>query len=358
MTNYQNSGYFLKQNNTDYQGMMDVLTEIDLTDLYNTIKLEAIVVYGLYYVPSFDMWVLKTWLYEFPKDDSIQFRVNISPVKNQNLNYKIVKAKLALDILNLLLQLVLGLIKMFCSFKEGEKYTGIYFLSFNLTIFILLLVANLLYFDGYQGRDIQVGNVGFFSDINNKINISKQIMIVCLLLHSYQTFFSLKINTTSVYILAVIGYMQSWLWPLLLQYAIIITVFSFLVDNIVQNFNASIDKMPIIIFRLIANSNGNYWTLIINGSPVVFILIVVIAIFWIFYIVNNIYFGIQTEIVRICETAKNDYSEVQTGKLDLSNAKPKQLGLYVILKQNLVNLWRRLRRKKGEEQNEENNDDQ
>lgn len=311
---YGNSGYFLKFNNTDYQGMFDAISNIDLADLAKNAQIQAIMTYGLYFVPSFDMWVLKTFLYEFPPDDDIKFRVKIEPVKKTNLKYPIAKTKLALDILNLLLQLILGVIKLVCSFMNNERSLGIYFMAFNLVIFVLLLVANVLYFDSYSGRDIEVGNVKFFADVNSEINLSKQIMIVCLLLQSYQTFFSLKLNSTSVYILAVIGYMQSWLWPLLVQYAVAILVFSFLVDNIVDNFNLSISDMPAAIFRLIANSNGYYWRLIINGSPTFFILVVIMVIFWIFYIVNNVYFGIQMEIVRICEIARIDFNAEEKNK--------------------------------------------
>lgn len=309
VTSYDNSGYFLIASNTDYVGMRSAIQQVDLQQMINTLNISAIAIYGLYFVPSYDMWVLKTWIYEFPKDDDIKFRVKINPVKQQNLKYNIVKMKLALDILNLILQLLLGCIKLFCSFKNNEKSLGLYFMTFNLTIFVLLLISNLLYFDNYKGTDIQVGNARFFSEINQKINLSKQLIIICLLLHSYQTFFSLKVNTTSVYILAVIGYQQSWLWPLVLQYVVVITVFSFLVDNIVDDFNLPITEMPTAIFRLIANSNSDFWRKIINGSPVIFILVFIMAIFWIFYIVNNIYFGIQMEIVRICEIAHNDYDD-------------------------------------------------
>jgi hypothetical protein len=333
VTSYTNSGWFLKGvSNTDYAAMMNIFKNMDLFDFIQRVKLQAIVMYGLYFVPAYDMWILRTNLYEFPKDDDIKFSLRITPAKIQNLKNQSSMRKLILDILNMVMQLVLGIIKFFCAFRQGETSLGIYFMTFNMIILALLLIANLLYFDMYKGRDIQIGNIGFFSEINNRVNLSKQLTIICLLLHSYQTFFSLKINSTCVYILAVIGYQQSWLWPLVVQYALVIIVFTFLVDNIIKGFNLSISDMPVAIFRTIANSNTKYWQLIINGSPVYFIIIVIIALFWIFYIINNIYFGIQCEIVRMCEIAKQG----------------KQMGLWSEIK-DIIKKFRKKKPAEGEE---------
>lgn len=326
---YDNSGFFLNVGNTEYGKARDIIDRMNVFSLFKKLKLEAIIINGLYFAPSYDFWILKTSIFEFPKDDDIVGIERISPVKVQNLKNKNSKRKLALDIVNLVLQLVLGVVKFFCSFREGEKLQGVYFLTFNLLIFLLLLISNILYFDSYRGRDIELGNFGFFNEINDGINVSKQIMIFCFLLHAYQTLFSLRINTMLVYILTVWSFTQRWLGPLILQYAIAIIIFSFLVDNVIDSFNLSITQAVIAIFRMLANSNFTYWTLIINESPAIFILVVVIVEFWIFYIINNIYFGIQCEIVRLCEIGKKDKtlgfgSELITKIVSLFRKKPPQ----------------------------------
>ena len=297
------------------------------------LNMQGLVAYGLYFLPAFDQWVVKTNIYEFPKDNDILATLRVSPIKIRNLKYNSSKVKLGLDILNLLLQLIVGLIKFWFAFKEGKKELAYVFLTFNGTIFLMLFASNLTGFDFYRGRDVSADNLGLFVSINDNVDFSKQILIMCFLLHSYQTFFSLKINSGCTYILTVISYMQSWLWPLMLQYALIIVVFSFLVDNAVRAFNLSLTQIPIIIFRLIANSNTDYWALIINESPFLFTLVVVASLFWIFYIINNIYFGIQCEIVRICETAKHG----------------KQLGIW----DDLVEIVAKIFRKKKKDLNED-----
>ena len=303
---YDNSGFFLNVNENDYQGGLAILKDMNLFTLFKRLKLEAIVVLGLYFAPSYDFWILKTNLFEFPRDDDIVAVERISPVKLQNLKNPNSKRKLALDIVSLVLQLVLGVVKFVCAYRAGERLEGVYFLLFNLAIFVLLLVSNALYFDGYRGRDLRLGSFGFFTEVEAGINVSKQLMTFCFLLHAYQTLFSLRLNTGLVYVLTVWRFTQRWLGPLILQYAVAIIIFSFLVDNVIDSFNLSITQAIVAIFRMLANSNFTYWTLIINESPAVFILVVVIVEFWIFYIINNVYFGIQCEIVRLCEIAKKD----------------------------------------------------
>ena len=78
----------------------------------------------------------------------------------------------------------------------------------------------------------------------------------------------------------------------------------------------SIGDAMISIFRMIGNSNTKFWYPLINESPGWFIIFVIIAEFWIFYVVNNIYFGIQFESVRILDATKEG----------------KSLGFYKVLK--------------------------
>lgn len=345
ISDYENTGYFLKYNFTQYAEIKKFLNTVDLYDMTLKLNLQGMVAYGLYFLPAFDQWVVKTNIYEFPKDNDIIATLRVSPIKIRNLEYNSSKVKLGLDILNLLLQLIIGLIKFWFAFKEGKKELAYVFLTFNGIIFLMLLASNLTGFDFYRGRDVSADNLGLFVSINDNVDFSKQILIMCFLLHSYQTFFSLKVNNGCSYILTVISYMQSWLWPLVLQYALVIVVFSFLVDNAVMAFNLSLTQIPIIIFRLIANSNTSYWELIIKESPFVFILVVTASLFWIFYIINNIYFGIQCEIVRLCETAKHG----------------KRLGMWEDLMEIIAKIFRKKKKnteEEGEEGGEEGEEDQ
>ena len=87
----------------------------------------------------------------------------------------------------------------------------------------------------------------------------------------------------------------------------------------------------------------------------VVVVVVVVAIFWVFYIVNNVYFGVQMEIVRICETAKNDY--VQGNKGEPPVAKPKELGFYPIIKKYVVGKWKKWKARRANAQRRDVPDD-
>jgi Na+/glutamate symporter len=88
------------------------------------------------------------------------------------------------------------------------------------------------------------------------------------------------------------------------MYLVVIMILSFMVDNLTETFQMSIGEAMTSMFRMIANSNIKFWYPLINEAPQLFIIFVIMCVFWIFYIVNNVYFGIQFEIVRLLDATK------------------------------------------------------
>ena len=211
--------------------------------------------------------------------------------------------RLILDIANIVLQLILAVFRFIFAYKN-DRGNAIYFFFFNFTILILVSFAHLFYFNFYETHQYDLDDFQYFRNIYSNGSISKRFMIVAFLLHAYQTLFSLHISSSMIYILTVIKITQNWLWPLILMYFVVILILSFMVDNLTSTFQMSISNAMISMFRMIANSNLKFWYPLINESPEWFIIFVIGCVFWIFYIVNNIYFGIQFEIVRLLDASK------------------------------------------------------
>ena len=280
-----------------------LIKDLNFKKLIIEYELEAIILHGLYYIPSFKSWILRAIIFEFPRDNDIQARARVDPVRLKNRDDPQVKLRLALDIANIVLQLILGIFRLIFAYKT-DTGKALYFFFLNFTILAIVILAHLFYFNFYRKHQYDLDDFAYFRNIYSNGGISKRLMIIGFLLHAYQTLFSLKISSSMIYILTVIKITQEWLWPLVLMYFVVILILSFMVDNITETFQVSIGDAMISMFRMIANSNLKFWYPLINESPEGFIIFVIFCVFWIFYIVNNIYFGIQFEIVRLLDATK------------------------------------------------------
>lgn len=266
-------------------------------------QLKAVILHGLYYIPSFRSWILRSIIFEFPRDNDISTRAKLDPVRLKNRGDPEVKMRLALDITNIVLQIILGAFRVIIAYKK-KTGNALYFFFLNFTILVVVIFGHLFYFNFYQTHEYDLDDFAYFRNIYNNGSMAKKLMITGFLLHSYQTLFSLKISSSMIYILTVINITQQWLWPLMLMYGVVIMILSFMADNLTITFQQSMGDTMISMFRMIANSNLKFWYPLINESPELFIIFVIVCVFWIFYVVNNIYFGIQFEIVRLLDATK------------------------------------------------------
>lgn len=104
-----------------------------------------------------------------------------------------------------------------------------------------------------------------------------------------------------VYILKITDGILDMLWPLALIYLMVVLIFSLMADNLTETFQVSIDKALPRVFRMIANSNLDYWYPMINEAPESFILLIILGLVGLYYIVNNIYFGVIYELARVLD---------------------------------------------------------
>ena len=76
---------------------------MDLRSLITELELQALIVHGLFYVPSYRSWILRRIIFEFPRDNDIKSKVRIDPIKLTNKDDPDVKIRFIIDIANIIL---------------------------------------------------------------------------------------------------------------------------------------------------------------------------------------------------------------------------------------------------------------
>lgn len=61
-------------------------------------------------------------------------------------------------------------------------------------------------------------------------------MILSFLMHSWTTLFTLQWSKDMVYILKIVDAILDWLWPLALNYFMIVLILSLMADNLTETF--------------------------------------------------------------------------------------------------------------------------
>lgn len=186
---YGTSGYLLvgkdsKEIAKNFKSIFFSNPEINLRNTIIDLELEALIIHGLYYVPSYRSWILKTIIFEFPRDNDIKSRVRIDPIRLTNKDDPDVKLRFYIDMSNIFLQLVLGVFRLLISYKT-DLSRALSFFFFNLVIFGLVILSHLFYFNFHRPHHYDIDDFSFFNSIFTNANNSKKVMIVAFLLHAY-----------------------------------------------------------------------------------------------------------------------------------------------------------------------------
>lgn len=116
---------------------------------------------------------------------------------------------------------------------------------------------------------------------------------------------------------------------------------TFLAEPYTVSFTDTFGTNMINIFRVICQSNIELVSTLLNESPGFFLIVITIFELVIFYFVNNVYFGLQFENIRLLNNSvKNNYRRVM-GDGTVVNVKPgnrdQKLGFYESIKDTIKN---------------------
>jgi hypothetical protein len=172
----------LKGNNL--QEWIERFRLIDLKHTVIDLELEAIIIHGLYYIPSYGCWITRAIILELPRDNDIKASARIDPIILKNLKDKDVRIRFILDIISFLVILVLTIFNLVITYKSNpEKALQVFLLNF--TIVVLVVLTNLYYFNFYREIKYELDDFKYFKDIHHKQQTSKKLMIISFLLQSW-----------------------------------------------------------------------------------------------------------------------------------------------------------------------------
>jgi hypothetical protein len=123
-------------------------------------------------------------VFEFPRDNDIKTRARVDPIKLKNRDDPEVKMRFFLDIVNLLLQVVLGVFRLIFAYKSNPG-EAIKVFILNIAILVLVVFTHLYYFNFYEDREYELDDFEYFRDIYKNQATSKRLMISSYLLHAW-----------------------------------------------------------------------------------------------------------------------------------------------------------------------------
>jgi succinate dehydrogenase hydrophobic anchor subunit len=123
-------------------------------------------------------------VFEFPRDNDIKTRARVDPIKLKNKADPEVKMRFALDIVNLLVQVVLGVFRLIFAYKSNPG-EAIKVFILNIAILVLVAFTHLYYFNFYENREYELDDFKYFREIYKNQATSKRLMISSYLLHGW-----------------------------------------------------------------------------------------------------------------------------------------------------------------------------
>lgn len=237
-----------------------------------------------------------------------------------------------MDIVIISLAIFFLVIKTIMIFKADREY----WLSttiINCSFLICFGLSNLYYFEFYQDPNFSTSDFEYFKVHAKRENIARILMISAFVLHFIMTILTFLLTSTITYVMFVSKFILTWIWPLILMYIIVILILTFVLESLTFTFSQPISENIISVFRMICNSNTYYLSALLNESPTWFLIIMICIEIIVFFIFNNIYFGLGFEIVRLLDASKKDcwkfrltYNDIKNGRSAEGTGEAQKLG--------------------------------
>jgi hypothetical protein len=314
---------------------------MNFTQLVLALNLEAVVVSGMYYLPSYQLWYLREFVFEFPQHDVNSFRINVEVTKIQDkhrvFNTSYNQNIWILDVMimgGILVTTIIVAILM----TRVKQSVGVYIVV-QIFQMVIAVLGNLVYFEYYEILEFDSRDMGFVKKRALQNNFARGLIIVNFIIQGFYTIGSGLLSSNITIIVWATTYMFAWIFPLIFLYMMVILMLTFLAEPFTITFTDHFEHNLINIFRVICQSNIELLSALLNESPSSFLVLITLFEIVIFYFINNVYFGLQFENIRLLRSSiKNNYKRMM-GDGSIVVVKPRgqdqKLGFYESIKDGI-----------------------
>lgn len=336
---YSPSGYYMRSD--DYGTIVTNLAVMNFTQLVLALNLEAVVVSGMYYLPSYELWYLREFVFEFPQHDVNSFRINVELTHIQE-KHKVFNTSFNQQIWILDVCIIGGLLMttiiVACLMLRVKQTVGVYIFVMIFQVAMAIL-GNMVYFEWYAILEFDTRDMGFVKKRAAQNNLARSLIIVNFIIQGFYTIGSGVLSSNITIIVWATTYMLGWIFPLIFLYMMVILMLTFLAEPFTVTFTDHFDQNLINIFRVICQTNLELVSALLNESPSSFLIVITLFEIVIFYFINNIYFGLQFENIRLLRSSiKNNYKRMM-GDGSIVIVKPRgqdqKLGFYESIKDGI-----------------------
>jgi hypothetical protein len=308
---YSTSGYYMGA--SDYGTIVANLNTMNFTQLILALNLEAVVVSGMYYLPSYQLWYLREFVFEFPQHDVNSFKINVELAKIQD-KHKVFNTNDNQTIWILDIGIIGGIfvttIIVALLMNSVKQSFGVYIMV-QICQLLIAVLGNMVYFEWYGTLEFDTQDMSFIKKRSAQENLARSLIIVNFIIQGFYTIGSGLISSSITIIVWATTYMLAWIFPLIFLYMMVILMLAFLASPFTVTFTDHFDQNLINIFRVICQSNIELLSALLNESPNSFLILITLFEVVIFYFINNVYFGLQFENIRLLRSSiKNNYKRM------------------------------------------------
>lgn len=336
---YSPSGYYMGSSN--YDTIVTNLKAMNFTQLVLALNLEAVVVSGMYYLPSYELWYLREFVFEFPQHDVNSFKINVLLTKILD-KHKVFNTEYNQTIFILDCGIIGGIfvttIIVACLMNSVKQSVGVY-IFVQIVQMLIAILGNMVYYEWYAPIEFNTKDMAFIKKREAQNNLARSLIIVNFIIQGFYTIGSGLISSNITIIVWATTYMLAWIFPLIFLYMMVILMLTFLSEPFTVTFTDHFGHNMINIFRVICQSNIELISALLNESPSSFLVLITVFEIAIFYFINNVYFGLQFENIRLLRSSiKNNYKRMM-GDGSIVVVKPRgtdqKLGFYESIKDGI-----------------------
>lgn len=330
---------------------------MNFTQLTLAQDVKAVVIAEQYYLESYNYVYFREFVFEFPEFDITNYKLNIEVAritdKNLVANFdQKVKKIFTVEMAVMCLLFIMSVIRVISAKYNGEKVFFMVIIEIQYILFAVL--GHLFYFEFYSAKDFHIDDMSYVKLQRYYEKQGMSFYIILFVLQAFRTQGSGYQNFDITTILWVTNYIVYWIAPLLFLYALVICMLTFLAEPITFTFTKSFLENAINVFRIVCQTNIELITKMLNESPGWFILIITVFEILIFYFINNIYFGLQFENVRLLTDSRtNNYNQkMPSGEVRNVTKRDQTLGFWTIITSSCFSKYKEITKEKNSKDNE------
>ena len=188
---------------------------MNITQLVLALNLDAVVLSGMYYLPSYEFWYLKEFVFEFPQHSVTSFRMNIEVIKVGNRhevwNTPQDKNIWLLDVLlmgGIVLTTIVVAILMSRVKQAVGNYIFVQFLQLGLAA-----MGNLQHFGWYEEKEFSTLDMAYIKERSASDNLARSFIIINFMIQGFYTIGSGLLSKNVTIIVWATTYMLAWMAP-------------------------------------------------------------------------------------------------------------------------------------------------